>query len=211
MLLWVAMFLLSGYFLNNSLIFNITIDNSFKFSYPIAFYIDNIYINESLSNATVSSNTSFKRPVSQIFSTYTSLTGKFSFSYPSAFLLSQKDFPGSDILYHIDFHNATDNSHGFVQVWALPYSLEDFLEKSKSASLQTYKNFKSKPVNINNNPGILWDYSVLGNDGRYIKGSEVFFKKDGRMYRISYFIPETNWNKTQSDIFWSIANSFKTY
>lgn len=211
LIFWVAMFLLSSFFFHNSLVFNVTIDNSFKFSYPLDLKIDNIFINESINNGIISANTTFRKPFAENFSTYTSLKGKFSFDYPSAFDLNQKSFPGSDILYHIDFHNSSQNAHGFVQVWNLPYPLEVFLDKSKQASLQTFEYFGSKEIKVNNMPGYFWDYSVIGSDGKYYKGSEVFLKKDEKMYRISYFVPKENWSNAQSDQFWNIVNSFKTF
>lgn len=209
--LWVTMFFLTDFFIHNSLIFNITINNCLSFSYPLTFEVSSIYINEQMKDNAVKTNYSFRKPVSQMFSTYKSIKGKFSFSYPSIFTLSQQDFSGSDILYHIDFHDKPQTSHGFVQVWNLPYSLKEFLDKSKAASLQNYKYFSSNPITVNGLPGYYWSYSVLGNDGKYIKGSEVFFKKGNLMYRISYFVPESSWNKTQQNIYWNIVNSFKTY
>lgn len=211
LILWVAMFLLSSFFIHNSLMFNVTIDDSFRFSYPFAIKIDNIFINEALNTGTISANTAFKKPIAQNFSTYKSLKGKFSFNYPSAFDLSQKEFPGSDILYHIDFHSVSQNSHGFVQVWNLPFPLEIFLNNSKQTSMQTFKYFDVKSLTVNNMPGYLWDYAILSSDGKYYKGSEVFLKKDEKMYRISYFVPEANWNNAQSDQFWNIVNSFNTF
>ena len=209
--LWVSMFSLAGFIMHNSFIFSVTINNYLSFSYPFAFQVDDIYINEQLGKTDIETNSSLRRPIAQEFSSYKSLNGKFSFNYPSVFALNQQSFPGSDILYHIDFHDKSKLDHGFVQVWNLPYSLSEFLEQSKSTSQQSYKYFNSKPVSVNGNSGYLWDYSVLGNDGNYYKGSEVFFKKDNKMYRISYFVPEMSWNKAQSDTFWNIVNSFKTF
>ena len=211
LILWVALFLLSNFFIHNSLVFNVTIDDKFKFSYPYAIRIDDIFINDAANSSVVTANTIFRRPIAQKFFTFKSIKGKFSFQYPSVYELSQKYFPGSDILYHIDFRNPSQNSHGFVQVWNLPYSLEEFLEKSKQSSLQSFKNFDSKAIMVNNMPGYYWDYSVLGNDGKYYKSMEVFFKKDDKMYRISYFVPEANWSKKGSDEFWSIVNSFNSF
>jgi hypothetical protein len=182
-----------------------------SFSYPSSIYINDIYVSQELKNNEIYTNSSYKQPLVQNFSNYKSLAGKFSFSYPSPFILQEKDFGGSDILYHIDFSNPSKSAHGFVQVWNMPYSLKDFLEKSKSASSQDFKSFISKEITINGNAGYLWDYVVKGNDGSDIKGMEAFFKKETRMYRISYFVPVALWDKTQSKIFWDIVHSFKTY
>lgn len=210
LLFWILMFVLSGFFINYSLLMNVTVNNYLSFSYPLAFELDGIYVNEQQNEESIHTNSNFQRPLRIQFSNYKSLEGKFSFNYPSLFELVQKDFAGSDILYHIDLRNKSENTHGFVQVWNMPYSLEEFLSKSKSASQQNYKFFMSKPVTVNTMPGYYWDYSVMGSDGKYYKGMEVFLKKENFMYRISYFVPEAQWNKSQYNIFWNMVNSFKT-
>ncbi|MCX7747103.1 MAG: hypothetical protein N2645_09465 [Clostridia bacterium] len=202
-------FLFIHIFADTNLFFKITINNHLTFNYPLEFQVDNIYIHETIEPEAVITNSSIKKPLRREFKTYTSMEGKFSFMYPSLFTLSQKDFSGSEILYHIDFHNKANTIHGFVQVWNLPYSLQSFLEQSKANSVANYKYFKSNEIKINDIPGFHWDYSILGNDGKYYKGSEVFLKKDNRMYRISYFVPENLWDKNQSEIFWKMVNSFK--
>jgi hypothetical protein len=211
LILWVALFLLSSFFIHNSLVFNVTINDKFKFSYPFAIKIDDIFVNDTVATCVITENTVFRKPITQNLSTFKSQEGRFSFQYPSSFLLNQKYFPGSDILYHIDFHSPSHNSYGFVQVWELPYSLENFLNKSKQASTQTFKSFASKAITIHDIPGYYWEYSVLSNNNIYYKGIEAFLKKDDKMYRISYFIPETNWTKADSDEFWTIVNSFNTF
>lgn len=210
--LGIIVFFLVSSFIQHSLIFKITINNYLTFSYPLSLRVDNIYIHEQYEANSIETNLTLRKPITQNFSSYQSLKGKFSFNYPSIFTLSQEDFGGSDILYHIDFKSkAEKNVHGFVQVWNMPYSLSEFLERSKSSSIQTFKEFTSSQILVNNLPGYLWEYIVVGNDDTNYKGMEVFFKKGDRMYRISYFVPENLWNKSQSDMFWGIVNSFKTY
>lgn len=209
--LWVLMFLLGNFLMHNSLILNVTIDNYLTFSYPIEYEVDNIYINEQYIANTIETNSSLKKPLTMKFSSFKSLEGKFGFDYPSTYVLIPQDLGGGEILYHIDYRNKAGTARGFVQVWDLPYSLEEFLEKSEAGAQQNFKYFNTKVINVNSSKGYFWDYVILGSDSRATKGSEVFFEKDGRMYRISYFVPESLWNKTQSNIFWSIVNSFKTF
>jgi hypothetical protein len=126
--------------------------------------------------------------------------------------LSEKDFPNSDILFHIDFNDNQGIIHGFVQVWHLPYSLKQFLDDSKANSTLQFKDFISKELDIDEKKGYLWDYTVLSdNDKKYYKGMEFFFKKKDNMYRISYFVPVKQWNKTNKSIFWNMVKSFKVY
>jgi hypothetical protein len=209
--LWVIMFLLSSFLLNNSFILKVTINNKLTFSYPLSYEVEDIFINESAGNSAVEANWQFKKPVPHKFSDFLSQDGRFSFSYPDSYELSQQYFAGSEILYHIDFHDKSDAVHGFVQVWNMSYDLKDFLNTSKSNSQADYKSFDMKSISVNGNPGYLWDYSLYTKDGSAYKGMEVFFKKENLMYRISYFVPEKAWDKAKLKVFWNIVNSFKTF
>jgi len=97
-----------------------------------------------------------------------------------------------------------------VQVWNLPYTLKEFLAKSKSASEQKYKQFEEKEVLVNSIPGIFWDYTVITQDNKSFKGNEVFLKKDDKMYRISYFVPENLWNKKESNYLKALFSHLKS-
>lgn len=209
-LLWSVMFYLSGSFLNNSLIMNLTINNYLSFSYPLKYTVDNIYVTSGIDNDIIQTSLSFKKPATREFSDYKSVKGNFSFSYPSIFELSEKEFEGAEILYHIDFTDKSKDVHGLVQVWSLQDSLGDFLDSSKSLSKQDFKYFNSKEITVNENKGYLWDYVVAAKADNY-KALEVFLEKDDRMYRISYFVPEKKWDKTHEEIFWNIVKSFKAY
>jgi len=211
LVLWGFMFLLSSYIIYNHLILKVTIENQLTLSYPYSLRVNNIYVNELTKNTSIETNLAFTKSISKSFSYFNSIKGKFSFNYPSILTLSEKDFDGSDILYHIDLQNKSNSSHGFVQLWNMPYSLKDFLDRSKSTARQNYKDFESKSITVNNIPGYCWDYTVSGNNQINYKALEVFLKKNNRMYRISYFVPEKLWDKSQADLFWSIVNSLKTY
>ncbi|WP_265443037.1 PsbP-related protein [Acetivibrio straminisolvens] len=208
--LWILLFFLTELFFSNSLTTNITIENYLSFSCPAKYDIDNVYVNESVKGNLIETGSNFKKPRAEEFSTYKSIEGGFSFKYPSAFLLDEQEFEGTEILYHVGFKDRSNTSHGFVQVWNLPYDLNEFLSKSKSTSEQQYKQFEEKAVTVNSIPGILWDYTVITHDNKSYKGNEVFLKKDDKMYRISYFVPERLWSKNESKLFESIVSSFKT-
>lgn len=205
---WILLFMLGSFLIDNTLLFNITIDSSVEFSYPYSIIIDNILVSSSCDDRNALYSFAPSRPQAEQFINYESLEGKFSFDYPSAFVLKAGTFTGGDILYHIDFHDRSDSAHGFVQVWNLTGELGEFLEKSKAASNKTYSYFKSNAIKINGVKGFLWDYSVLTQDGFY-KGIEIFLNQNGRMYRLSYFLPEGQWDEKQSELFWNMAKSFK--
>lgn len=207
--LWVFAYLLTNIIINNSFLLRITINNCLTFSCPFNFNVDNIYINEQYGGRTIETSLPFNKPRTEKFTKFTSPEGNFSFDYPSIFTLSQQEFAGSEILYHIDLKSKSSPIHGFVQVWNLPHPLKEFLDQSKSASQLQYKSFNSIPVSVNNLQGYFWDYSFLSNSGNSIKGNEVFLQKDETMYRISYFVPEELWGKEQSETFWKIVKSFK--
>lgn len=206
---WILLFTVFGITLNNNLSYNITIDNFLTFTYPFEMQVDNVFINKQFELGTIETSLPYNRSHTQKFSSFTSLEGKFSFEYPSVFSLGRQEFPGSEILYHIDFKSKTSPVNGFVQVWNLPYTLEEFLEQSKSTSQLNFTSFNSKPVFINGLSGYLWDYSFLSGSGSNIKGNEVFLQKEKKMYRISYFVPWELWTKEQEETFRKIVDSFK--
>lgn len=204
----VLMFYTGVYLMKNSLLLNISIDGCLEFSYPLGMAVDDIFVNEQAREVSIQSSGLIREPASRQFTNYQSLQGKFSFDYPSAFALEPQEFNGADILYHITFRSKTEADQGFVQVWNMPSALEDFLKKSLDASRQTFRYFKSGSLTVNGVPGYYWDYSVRAGD-EYYKGSEVFLKKDGRMYRISYFVPESDWNEQRAEMYKNIVRSFK--
>ncbi|NLL06580.1 MAG: hypothetical protein GX270_12530, partial [Clostridiaceae bacterium] len=71
--------------------------------------------------------------------------------------------------------------------------------------------FTSQPIKIDKHTGTLWNYSILTDDNMNYKSLEVFWKKDDKMYRISYFVPGNLWNEKEYNTFLSIVKSFKTY
>ena len=209
LIFWFLLFSLSNLLIKNKLAYHLTIDHYLSFSYPVKYKIDDIFVNENLRDNIIQTNFSFKRAIIENYKNFESGDHKFSFKYPASFTLSQKDFGGSDILYHIDFHSQQNQSQGFIQVWHQPYALADFLARSKATSVQDFLSFKQTPLKVHELPGYLWDYTVQSGANTY-KGMEVFLKKDDSMYRVSYFTPANLWNKEQSDIFWSMVNSLKT-
>lgn len=185
--------------------YTITVNSQISFSYPIDFSIKNVYASDPASAPYIqASNSKYKS-----FIDYKSPEDKFHFSYPSNFKLYQQAFPGSEILYHVDFQNKNDNAFtGFVQVWNLPYELSKFLEESKANSLTDFINFKSKEIQINKMKGYFWEYTVKSSKENY-KTLEVFLSKDSRLYRISFYIPETEYTNEDLDMFWKMVNSMK--
>jgi len=209
--LWIAMFLVASIYVGQTFLYNLTINDHLTFSYPLKYTIEDIFINENLQGNTIEANYNIVPHITQKFSTYTSIEGHFTFDYPTAFELKEQYFSGADILYHIGFRDKNRPIHGFVQVWNMPYSLEEFLEKSKATSTQNYISFTSQPIKIDKHTGTLWNYSILTDDNMNYKSLEVFWKKDDKMYRISYFVPGNLWNEKEYNTFLSIVKSFKTY
>lgn len=207
-LFWILLFNLGGYIIENEMLLSMTVGSSFEFSYPHSITVKNVFAQNAASDESVvySFFPSYTRTGQ--FLKYKSLDGNFSFDYPSAFIISEKTFAGSEILYHIDFHDDQNIVHGFVQVWALSEDLGTFLKKSIDSSQKEYKYFVIELIEINNLKGYSWDYSVVVDSSNY-KGMEIFLAKDGRMYRMGYFLPEDKWDDKQSRQFWKMAKSMK--
>ncbi len=210
-LVWIVMFMAANMFIGQTFAYNLTINDHLSFSYPVKYAVEDIFINESIDKNTIEANYNISQHIAQKFSTYKSMEGQFSFDYPTAFELKEQDFGSAEILYHIGFRDKSNPIHGFVQVWNMPYPLEEFLKKSMSTSTQNYLSFSSQSTTVDNSPAVFWNYSILTNNNENYKGLEVFWKKDGKMYRISYFVPGNLWSEKEYETFQSIVKSFKTF
>lgn len=206
--MWAMLFMFGSYLIDHAALFKITVNSCFEFSYPYDITIENVLVSYADLRHEIRASFSPAYPQVGHFVNYESLEGKFSFDYPSAFIISEETFTGGDILYHIDFRHRQDSAHGFIQVWKLAGPLKEFLEKSRETSRKTYKYFKTSNIELNGVQGYQWDYAVLTQNGLY-KGMEVFLEQNERMYRLSYFVPESKWDKKQSELFQIMAKSFK--
>lgn len=204
-ILWIGVIVWALYAFGSNVRFTITVDNNMTFSYPNNIIINNIYSNGKIPISTIQASNSAKKATIEI----NVPEQKLQFSYPSTFKISKQDFPGSDIIYHIDFTNKEKKgSTGFIQVWNMPYSLDNFLKNSKENSLAEFLEFNSSKVNVNGLDGYLWEYTVKSSEGNF-KGLEVFLQKDSKLYRVSYFIPESLYTIQDKNTFNQIVNSLK--
>lgn len=204
-LFWAIMIAGAAFLIDTSLKYSVTIDNQLSFSCPSSFSISTVYsVDDKATPYIQASNSNYKN-----FIEFKSLEENFQFSYPSIFQIEKQNFPGSEILYHIELQNKKDKNYvGFVQVWNMPYSLEKFLESSKENSLAEFLSFSSEKVTVNNVNGYFWDYTVKSGIGNY-RNLEVFLKKGSKLYRISYYIPENKFNEDEYNMFWKMVNSLK--
>lgn len=208
MVLWALLFALGCFLLDNIMLFSISIDSHAVFYYPYEIEAESIMITSEAENDYTITSFSPEKPSASKFTSYKSLEENFSFDYPSAFIVDNAYKLGEEILYHVNFRDRSSTAYGFVQVWKMDEELEAFLKNSKETSNTIFKYFKSKKVNINGVDGILWDYSMQKSDS-YYKGSELFLTKDGHMYRLSYFVPESKWNRKHAKLFKRMVKSFK--
>lgn len=208
---WALILVSADYFLDENLTLHITVDHHISFSYPLSMDISDIYINDRLSDVSIDTNYTFRKPAEHKFSALESTEEQCVFDCPTAIFMENRELPGNEILYHITFHDSTGKQQGFVQVWKLTEPVEQFLTQAKRASDGSAENFRTSRAGIGNTTGYLWNYSFLGEHRTYYKGSELFFKKDDRLYRFSYFVPENQWSWKQEKTFWKMAGSFKVF
>jgi len=204
-MLWILIIVGTGLLIDETVKYTVTINSHLSFSFPATFNISNVYTKDDNSAPYLqASNNNYKN-----FIDFKSADEGFEFSYPSIFEIDMKSFPGSEILYHIDFQNKQEKMKaGFVQIWSLPISLEKFLEQSKQSAMEDFINFSSKKIKVNNLEGYFWEYTVKGASSNY-KALEVFLSKDSKLYRISYFMPEKKYNNDEYEMFWKIVKSLK--
>lgn len=205
LLLWLLIVLGTGILIDKTVKYSVTIDNHLSFSYPATLNILNLYSkNDNSAPYIQASNSNYKS-----FIDFKSADEGLEFSYPSIFEINQLKFSGGEILYHIDFQNKQDKKKaGFIQVWNMPISLEQFLQESKKSAMVDFINFSSKKIKVNNLEGYLWEYTVKGSSMNF-KALEVFLSKNSKLYRISYFVPEKEYSKDEYEMLWKIVESLK--
>lgn len=203
-LLWVILIMGAGIIFDSTIKYTVSVNSSISFSYPATMSVTSVYAKNSDASPYIqASNSTYKN-----FIDFKSSEGGFEFKYPAIFKIDQQKFPGSEILYHIDFKNKKDKSYnGFVQVWNIPTTLEQFLEASKEASTNEFINFTSEKITVNKLNGYFWDYEMESATEKY-KCLEVFLGKNSKLYRISYYIPEKKYTRADYDIFFKIVDSF---
>lgn len=205
LLLWALIIVGTGLALNETVRYTFTVNSQLSFSCPAAFKISNIYSKDNNSAPYIeASNSKYKS-----FVDFKSAEDGFEFSYPSGYKIEEKNFPGTEILYHVDFQSKQDKSKGgYVQVWNIPYSLEKFLDESKQASMIDFISFSSKNIEVNYLKGYIWEYTFRGASENY-KALEIFLSKDSKVYQISYHMPEKSFNNDETKLFWNIVDSLK--
>jgi len=205
LLLWLIIIVGTGLLIGETVKYTITINSNISFSCPATFSISNVYSKNDNSTLYIqASNSNYKN-----FINFKSSGEGFEFSYPSIFEINKQSFPGSEIMYHVDFQNRQDKTkHGFVQVWDVPYSLEKFLENSKQTAMVNFIDFSSKKIKVNTLDGFFWEYTIKDTSGNY-KALEVFLSKDSKLYRLSYFIPQKEYDNDEYDMFWKVVESLK--
>lgn len=204
-ILWIIVMVGADYIYDSTVHYTLSINSNISFSYPASLTVTNIYSRfPDASPYITASNSSHKS-----FIDFKSPEEGFEFKYPSVFKLDQQSFPGNEILYHIDFQNTQDKKYyGFVQVWNMPYPLEEFLESSKEASMNEFIEFTSEKIEVNGVKGYFWNYTIEAANGKH-KNLEVFLSKGSKLYRISYYVPAKNYTKKDYDMFFEMVNSFK--
>ncbi|MHB8065547.1 MAG: PsbP-related protein [Ruminiclostridium sp.] len=203
--LWILIIVATGLLINETVKYTVTVNSHLSFSCPVTINISNIYTkNDDSTPYLQASNSNYKK-----FIDFKNTSEGLEFSYPSIFKINEQSFPGSEILYHIDFQSKqVKMKRGFVQIWSLPYSLEKFLEESKQSATVDFINFSSKKIKVNNLEGYFWEYTSKGVTENY-KALEIFLSKNSKLYRISYFMPEKEYSNDEYEMFWKIVKSLK--
>lgn len=142
---------------------------------------------------------------------YEALGGKISYKLPKGWVTKEKNFPGSEIIYHNDFRSSDAVIHGFVEVWKSNQDLKKFLDNSKKISEEqnAIKSYKIDSIMINGKKTYLVQYLINVTENNWYKAYEYFIDAEGEFYRFSFFTREVNFKEAYGTIFESIIETFK--
>lgn len=146
----------------------------------------------------------------QLLKTYSALGGAFKYQLPDAWNVTEESFSGGEIIYHMYFTSKDKKVNGFVQVWNLDKPLKQFLDESKTAAVGAvdFKFYDTKEIMADNKQGYLIDYSRPNANGEYYRGYEAFIEGgDKKIYRISFFVLEKDWESYYPILFDRIIHS----
>ncbi|MGI6528799.1 MAG: hypothetical protein ACOX3J_03765 [Clostridia bacterium] len=143
------------------------------------------------------------------FKEYKSSNNEFWVRFPQAFQLREELFEGRDITYHLNI-NGNDGIHGYVQIWQLDTTMQDFLNNARKYKSQSVYDFEQKEIQLGNNiKGYKWCYSVKNQDGDIV-ARQSFISKPGstKMYVITLYIQKKmysdDFEKLYDDILYSV-------
>lgn len=148
----------------------------------------------------------------QIYKEYKVLDNTFSFKLPRDWTTWSESFEGEEIIYSFFFKSSDSKLHGFIQVWNMKKSLEQFVNESKSAAVGAvdYKYYDISKIMVDRKIGYLMDYSRQNAEGNYYKGYEALIEGDNsKIYRASFFLEEKDWKSFYKMVFNTIIQSFK--
>ena len=161
---------------------------------------------------TFKDNQEIKALAKQTYKEYKVLDNTFSFKLPRDWTTWSESFEGGEIIYSLFFKSPDSKLHGFIQVWNMEKSLEQFVNESRNAAVGTvdFKYYDISQIMVDRKVGYLMDYSRQNDEGKYYKGYEALIEGDNnKIYRASFFVEEKNWKDFYKMVFNTIIQSFK--
>jgi len=123
--------------------------------------------------------------------TYSSDGEGFKFSYPRSWLLrTEKNYSGGEIVEHVSFADADQTGHGFIQVMVLKKPIPDYIQESEKTMVPGYDSLELKQTAVGDKQGYVLSYK-RGTGAARTVATEYFFQKGDKVYRFSYFYPES--------------------
>jgi hypothetical protein len=160
---------------------------------------------------TFKNSLAYQQAEKQLMKKYSVLEDTFQFSLPHNWDTMEEAFSGGEIIYNLYFNSNDKKIHGIVQVWDINTPLKQFIDESKKSAIGVvnFKYYRVKEIIADYKPGYLLDYSRKSGEGGYIKAYEAFVEgKDGRIYRVSFFVDEKNWRPQNLILFNRVIRSF---
>jgi hypothetical protein len=143
---------------------------------------------------------------------YVDKNNMFSFKYPKGWVVTSSDFEDTrEIIKHVEFSDAITNAYGFIEVWKNDDDLKEFILQGKKHAVGNlkFKYYKLYKINVNGNDGYETDSSRLGDDYKYYRCKDSFFKIGSRIYRLNFCAEDSKWNKNIESIQSYMISNFK--
>lgn len=123
--------------------------------------------------------------------TYSSEAEGLRFDYPQDWVLrTEKDYSGGEILENVTFVSPDKKAHGFAQVMKLSCPVPEYVLESQKSMDPGYDSLNFRQEMKGSKQGFVLSYSRGSGEAR-LNATEYFFQKGEKVYRFSFFYPET--------------------
>lgn len=145
------------------------------------------------------------------FNKFQALDGSVTYYLPSKWIAEEKNFGSKEIIYHNNFKTENSEINGFVQVWRLGSTIEEFLESSKEISEKQndIKDYSLIPTRIKGKEAYILSYKIKVVNNIYYRAYEYYIDDDENTIRFAFYTKEDDLTGDYIELLNNIVNKIE--